>query len=168
MTTIRRRLQFTVAALVCASLVGPTNARGGEKLPPPDPSAVPVRILLIIPSESGRLSKQVALLDRALAESRGFLSRAKSLEEADAVVQFTGYRVTVDDKGVTSDWWEGQYRLLVTPGRDVRLDRGVPNRFKLLIIDQEPWQMRTVVDLLARTLARALGRQARPERADSI
>jgi hypothetical protein len=125
-----------------------------------------VRILLIIPAESGKLGKQVALLDRALAESRGFLSRAGSLEEADAIVQFTRYRRTVDDKGATTDWWDGQYRLLTAPARDARLHEEVPSRFSLLIIDQEPWQMRTVIDLLARTLARALGRLAR--QADSI
>jgi len=163
-----RRWQITVAALVCAWLLSPPNAQAGEKLLPPDPSAPPVRILLIIPAESGKLSKQVALLDRALAESRGFLSRAGSLDEADAVVQFTRYRQTVDDKGVTSDWWDGQYMLLTAPARDVRLHGEVPSRFSLLIIDQEPWQIRSVVDLLARTLARALGRQARPQETESI
>jgi hypothetical protein len=168
MTTNCCRWQITVAALVCAWLLSPPNARGGEKLLPPDPSAPPVRILLIIPADSGKLSKQVALLDRALAESRGFLSRAGSLEEADAVVQFTRYRRTVDDKGVTSDWWDGQYRLLTAPARDVLLHEAVPSRFSLLIIDQEPWQMKSVVDLLARTLARALGREARQQQADSI
>jgi hypothetical protein len=75
---------------------------------------------------------------------------------------------TVDDKGVRSDWWDGQYRLLTAPARDVRLHGEVPSRFSLLVIDQEPWRMRTVVDLLGRTLARALGRQARPQEADSI
>jgi hypothetical protein len=168
MTTNRCRWQITVAALVCGWLLGPPNALCGEKLLPPDPSAPPVRILLIIPAESGKLSKQVTLLDRALAESRGFLLRADSLDEADAVIQFTRYRQTVDDKGVTSDWWDGQYRLLAAPARNVRLNDEVSSRFSLLVIDQQPGQIKRVVDLLARTLARALGRQARPEQADSI
>ena len=167
MTNDRRRL-ITEAALVCAWLLSPPNAQAGEKLLPPDPSAPPVRVLLIVPAESGQLSKQVALLDRALAESRGFLSRAASLDEADAVVQFTRYRQTVDDKGVTSDWWDGQYRLLTAPAREMRPHGEAASRFSLLIIDQESWEMRPVVDLLARTLARALGRQARPEEAGSI
>lgn len=162
------RRQITVAAVACAWLLSPPNVRGGEKLLPPDPSAPPVRILLVIPTESGKLSKQVALLDRALAESRGFLSRARSLDEADAVVEFTRYRQTVDDKGVTSDWWDGQYRLLTAPAREMRPHGEAASRFSLLIIDQESWEMRPVVDLLARTLARALGRQARPEEAGSI
>jgi hypothetical protein len=98
------RWRITVAALACAWLLGPPNARGGEKLLPPDRSAPPVRILVITPGESGKLGRQVALLDRALAESRGFLLRAENVGEADAVVQFTQYRQSVDDKGVTSDW----------------------------------------------------------------
>ena len=166
--TSHRRRQIAMAALASAWLLSPRDARGGEKLLPPDPSAPPVRILLVIPAESEKLSGQVALLDRALAESRGFLSRAASLDEADAVVQFTRYRRTVDDKGATQDWWDGQLRLLTAPARDVRPHGEVPSRFSLLIIGREPWEMKPVVDLLARTLARALGRESRSEDADSI
>lgn len=162
-----RALRIAVGALIGAWLLGPPAVGGGENLSPPDASAPPVRILLIMPAESGKLGKQVARLDRALAESRGFLSRAGSLDEADAVVHFTGFRQTLDEKGVRSDWWDGQYRLLTTPARDVRLRGEVPSRFSLLVIEQESWEMKPVVGLLARTLARALGRQARPEEADS-
>jgi hypothetical protein len=117
-----------------------------------DPFAPPARILLIIPTESGKLGAQVALLDRALAESRGFLSRAAGLDEADVVVQFTRYRWTVDDKGTTQDWGDGQFRLLTAPTRDVRLHGKVPSRFSLLIIGREPWEMKPAVSFGRRGL----------------
>lgn len=166
--TSHRRWQIAVAALAYASLLIPLAATAGETLLPPDRSAPPVRVLLILPADGGKLTRQVALLDRALAESRGFLSRARSLDEADVLVEFTGFRQTVDDKGVPLLWWYGQYRLLTTPVRDVRLRKETPSRFSMVLADELPWNMKPVVDLLSRTLARALGREARPQKADSI
>jgi hypothetical protein len=123
---------------------------------------------LAIPGESGKLARQVALLDSALALSRGPLQRATALEEADAVVQFTRYRRTLNDKGVPRDWWEGQFKLLTPPAHDAGVGRRVPERFTLLVIGPESWQVEHVVDLLARTMARALGRELRPRKGDSI
>lgn len=167
MTSLRRR-PGRLAVLLGAWLLTAPHALGGEKLLPPDPSAPPVHVLLTLPAESGNLARHVARLDRALAASRGFLLRAHSLEEADAVVEFTRYRRTVNDKGVTEDWWYGQFRLLTPPARGARLSQEVASRFALLIIDREPWEIEPVVDLLARTMARALGRESRPRRRDSI
>jgi len=157
-----------VAALACAWLLNASNARGEERLLPPDPSAPPVRILLILPAESGKLARQVALLDRSLATSRGFLRRARTLDEADVVVEFASYRRRLNDQGVSQDWWEGQFRLLTPRPRDTRLSAKDPSRFTLLVAGRESWEIDPVVDLLARTMARMLGRESRPQKADTI
>jgi hypothetical protein len=121
-----------------------------------------------MPTDSGKLERQVRLLERALAGSRGFLRRARTLEEADAIIEFRRYRRTLSDKGVTEDWWDGEFRLLTPSAGDVQRSGEVPNRFSLLIIGREPWGIEPVVDLLARTLARAFGRELRPKEDDVI
>jgi hypothetical protein len=110
----------------------------------------------------------VKLLDRALASSTGFLIPARTLEEADVILRFTRYRRTVNDKGVTQDWWDGEFRLLTPSAADTELRGEVPNRFSLLVIGRESWEIEPVVDLLARTMARAFGRESRPKPGKSI
>jgi len=162
-----RRWHIGGATLALAWLLTAAAAPAGETLPPPDPSAPPVHILLTIPDDSGLLAKQVALLNRELAASRGFLLRARSLDDADLVVEFTRYRSTMNDKGDIQHWWDGQVRLLAPPTPDVRLSEDV-SRFSLLIIGRESWEIEPVVDLLERWLAKALGRQAQSVGGESI
>jgi hypothetical protein len=135
---------------------------------PSSASAQAIRILLIMPSESGKLSRHVARFDEALAMSRGPLVRAANLAEADAVVEFTEYRRAVDEKGDTEDWWTGQFRLLTPPARDARLAPAVPERFKLLVIGRISRDVEPAIELLGKLLARALGREPRPARDGSV
>jgi hypothetical protein len=127
-----------------------------------------VRIVLVVPSDSGRLARQVKRLEAELARTRGRIVRARSLDEADAVVEFTEYRRTRNETGRTADWWHGQFKLLSPAAREVQLARGIPDRFAMVISEQEPWDMVRVLDLLGRTLAKPLGREARPVKPDSI
>jgi hypothetical protein len=163
-----RRWQITVAALLCSWLSMASSAPGEEPLFAPDASAPPVRILLTVPAEPGKLARKVASLDRALPTTRGFLRRARTLDEADVVVSFTHYCRTVDAKGVSQDWWEGQFRLLGTFAGEEPPAAKTPRPFSLVVIGRESWEVEAVVDLLARTMAKALGRDARPRKADSI
>ena len=163
----RRYRSCLLLALLGACLASAPAVPAEQPLLPPDPSAPPVRIILTIPVEAGRLNRQVTWLDAALPTSRGFLRRAVDLNEADAIVQFTSYRRTWDDKGVSLDWWEGQLKLLSpsarADGRTRQLDR-----FTLLLIGRDAWDVDKVADLLARHMARALGRESRPKKADPI
>jgi len=76
--TRSRRWLMSVAAVVCGSLLALAEARAGEKLLPPDPSAPPVRVLLIVLTDSGKLGRQVALLDQASRISGLLTARAQS------------------------------------------------------------------------------------------
>jgi hypothetical protein len=129
-------------------------------LAPPRTAAQPVRVLLVTPSESGRLSRQVSRFTEELRALRGPLVAARGLSEADAIVRFTKYRRAFDAKGESEDWWEGEYRLLTPPLRDAQL-ASPPKPFMLLVIGREEWQVAPALDLLAQTLARALGRPYR-------
>lgn len=154
-------------ALLGAWLASASSASAEKPLLPPDPLAPPIRIILTIPGGSGTLARQVALLNGALPTSRGSLRRAAALDEADAIIQFTGYRRTRDDKGVSLDWWEGQFKLLTPAARAAGSARGLEH-FTLVVIGREASDVDPVVDLLARTMAQALDRESRPTKADSI
>jgi len=155
-----------IAALVLG-LLAASIAFAESPLLPPDPSAPKIRMLLVMPEPSGKLSRRVALFDKALSSYRGRMSRAH-LGDAEVIVEFTGYRRTIDAKGVSQDWWDGQYQLVTPPARRARLQRADPERFSLLVIGRESWEVEPAVDLLARMLAKALGREARPAKNDSI
>jgi hypothetical protein len=133
----------------------------------PSFSAEPLRILVVTPGGSARLTRQVTQFEDALRRSQGPIVRATSLAEADAIVQFTAYRRVIDGKGVPQDWWYGHYVLLKTPSQDARSVAGA-KRFALVVIDREDWQVEPVLDLLGTTLRRAL-RPAQPShREDSL
>jgi hypothetical protein len=117
-----------------------------------------------MPTESGRLSRQVAEFDAALGRPDGPLVRARTLDEADAIIQFTGYRRAFDDKGESEDWWAGQFKLLTTPAPRTGFAPAVPEHFKLLVIGRASWYAEPAVELLARTLERALGRESPPKK----
>ena len=119
-------------------------------------SAGQIRVLLVMPTESGRLGHQVAQLEDALRRSTGRVVRAKSLADADAVVQVTTYRRVVNDKGESQDWWYGQYSLLKHP-RQVAGGQRSAERFVLVVMDREDWQVEPALELLGVTLAKALG-----------
>jgi hypothetical protein len=131
---------------------------------PSGTSAQAIRVLLVMPTESGRLSRQVAEFDAALGMPGGPLLRARTLDEADAIVHFTGYRRAIDGKGESEDWWEGQFKLLTPPVPRTGFAPAVPEHFKLLVIGRPSWYAEPAVELLARTLERALGREARPKK----
>jgi hypothetical protein len=109
MTTCRRR-EAIVATMACAWLLGSYGTQAGAPLPLPDPSAPPVRVLLVMPTGEKVLERQVRRLERGLGESRGFLRLAETLDAADVMVRFGRYRRTLDDKGVTQDLvvWRAQ------------------------------------------------------------
>jgi len=125
-------------------------------------SAQPIRVLLVMPSGSAKLERQVARLERALREPRASVVQARSLAEADVVVQFTAFRHTIDDKGVASNFWEGELQVLSPSARDAGLARDGAKPFAFLVVGRETWEMEPAVALLARTLADALGRGRRP------
>jgi hypothetical protein len=131
---------------------------GFALLIPSSASAQAIRVLLVVPSEPAKLARQVSRFNETLGESRGPLVSARSLSEADAVVQFTKYRRAFDQKGESEDWWEGEFQLLTPPVRGAQL-AAPPKPFMLLVIGREDWQVGPAVELLARTLARALGRE---------
>ena len=158
---------FRIAALVFGLLLAPVVFADSPLLPP-SPSAPKIRVLLVMPEPSGKLSGRVALFDQALSTYRGRMLRALDLGDAEAIVQFTGYRRTIDANGVPKDWWDGQYQLVSPLARRAKLPRAKPQRFSLLVIGRESWEVEPAVDLLARMLAKALGREARPEPTDSI
>jgi hypothetical protein len=138
-------------------------ALGIGLLCPPTASTQPIRVLLVRPTESGRLSRQVAHFDAALGMPGGPLQRARTLAEADAIVQFTGYRRTLDDKGESENWWEGQYKLLTPPSPRAGYAPAVPEQFMLLVIGRPSWYAEPAVELLADALGRALGRELPPK-----
>jgi hypothetical protein len=153
MTTYAPRWTAALAAVLAVGL-----------LFPPSSSAQAIRVLLVMPAESGRLSRQVAEFDAALGRSGGPLLRARTLDEADAIIQFTGYRRAFDDKGESEDWWEGQFKLLTPPVPRTGFAPAIPEHFKLLVIGRASWYAEPAVELLARTLERALGRESRPKK----
>ena len=156
-----------IAALVLGLLLAPV-AFAESPLPPPDPSAPKIRVLLVMPAPSGKLSRRVALFDKALGRYQGRMLRARDLGDAEAIVEFTRYRRTIDAQGVSQDWWDGQYQLVTPAARRARLPRAEPQHFALVVSGRESRELEPAVDLLARMLARALGREARPEPHDSI
>jgi hypothetical protein len=132
----------------------------------PSSCAEQLRILVVMPSGSAKLIRQVTQFEDALRHSQGPVVQARSLAEADAVVQFTEYRRRVDDKGVSQDWWYGNYVLLKESSQEPRSTGGA-NRFTLIVIDREDWQVEPVLELLGTTLRRAL-RQDRDSQEDSL
>lgn len=134
------------------------------------PAAVdgqPIRVLLMAPGESGELSRHVARFDESLKRSRGPLVRARTLSQADVIVQLTSYRRAVDEKGQTQDWWEGEWKPLKASTSDAhaRLGPAIPERFALLVIDRVTGDAEAAVELLADVLSRALRRE--PPSADT-
>jgi hypothetical protein len=132
----------------------------------PSSCAEQLRILVVMPSGSAKLTRQVTQFEDALRHSRGPVVQARSLAEADAVVQFTAYRRRVDDKGVPQDWWYGHHLFLKGSSQE-RRSTGGAKRFTLVIIDREDWQVEPVLELLGTTLRRAL-RQAQYSQEDSL
>ena len=134
----------------------------------PSASAQAIRVLLVVPTESGRLTRQVSRLNDALLRSESHIVAAQGLRDADAVVQITGYRRAFDDKGESEDWWEGQFKLLTPAARDAKSAPAAPERFKLLVIGREDGEVKPALDLLSNALARALGRESPKKARDSI
>jgi hypothetical protein len=132
----------------------------------PGSGAEQLRILVVMPSGSAKLTRQVTQFEDALRHSQGPVVQARSLAEADAVVQFTAYRRRVDDKGVPQDWWYGHYLFLKGSWQE-RRSIGGAKRFSLVVIDREDWQVEPVLEVLGTTLRRAL-RQAQYSREDSL
>jgi hypothetical protein len=153
-------------------LCGAAAVAGERPRLPPEARAAPIRVLLVLPAEGGRLARQVKRLGAELAAARGPLVCARGLDEADAIVQFTGYRRTLDEKAGSLDWWEGQFKLLRPGAREAQEAHGFPDRFSVVIGGRESWEVEAVLDGLARTLGRALdrapGRETPPGRGDSI
>ena len=131
---------------------------------PASATAQPIRVLLVMPSESGKLPRQVARLHRALAAARGPLVRAITLAEADAIVEFTGFRHAIDEQGVSHDTWEGEFKLLASQAHEAAPAPAIPERFRLLVFGRESWEVEPAVALLEWTLARALGREPRSKK----
>ena len=153
-----RRASFSLVALLAtAFLLGPSALASNEQ----------IRVLLVMPTASGRLARQVSRFEDALRRSTGRLVRADSLADADAVVQFTAYRRTVDDKGASQDWWYGQYRLLKPDRQNANGPRSA-ERFGLVVMDREDWQVEPALELLGVTLARALGLAPNSPKGESL
>jgi hypothetical protein len=76
-----------IAALVVALLAAPI-AFAESPLLPPSPKAPKIRVLLVMPAPSGKLSRRVALFDQALSGYQGRMSRARGLGDAEAIVEF--------------------------------------------------------------------------------
>jgi len=142
-----RRPSLSLLAMLVSALLVVANASA---------SAERIQVLLVIPTESGKLARQVSRFEDELRRSTGRVVRAHSLADADAVVQFTIYRRSVNDKGVSQDWWYGQYKLLKPPRQGAGGERSA-QRFAFVVSDCEDWQVQPAVGLLGVTLARALG-----------
>lgn len=141
---------------------------GAALVATPSASAQSIRVLLVMPAGSDELTRQVGRLNDALLKSGTGIVAAPSLLEADAVVQITGCRRAFDGKGESENWWEGQFKLLTPAAPDARSASTTPERFKLLVIGREDWEVKPALDLLSNTLARALGRELPRKGRDSI
>jgi hypothetical protein len=100
----------------------------------------------------------VSRLNEALARSQTHVVAAPSLQEADAIVEVTGYRRTVGDRGLSLDWWDVDFKLLSPVAGEPALSG---ERTRLLVIGREEWEVEPALDLLSDVLTRALGRQRR-------
>jgi hypothetical protein len=138
-----------VRSIVLATLAAALLSSGTPE------AAEPIRVLLIIPSGSPTLTRQVSQFEDALRRSNKQVARAESLAEADAVVQITRYRRTTDPNGVPQHWWYGFYKLLAPPKQGTFTRAAEP--FTLVVGDVEDWQVEPAVTLLGVTLARAMG-----------
>jgi len=83
------------------------------------------------------------------------------------VVQFTNHRHVVDEKGEPQDWWYGQFKLLHPPVHDADTPAEMSPLFQLVVFGHDEWQTEPAVELLGRTLARALGLE-RPAKKDGV
>jgi hypothetical protein len=119
-------------------------------------AAEPIRVVLVMPKGSQTLARQVSRFDDALRRSTGRIAWAGSLVDADAVVQFTNYRRTVNHEGKSADWWYGQYKLLSPPPQQESASRPSVEPFIFVVGDAEDWHVEPAVNLLAEHLARAL------------
>jgi hypothetical protein len=149
MTSLARRASRFLVAVLGSVLLTASGA-----------AAQQIRVLLVIPTGSAKLARQVARFDDALRKANGRIVQANTLADADAVVQFTNYRRAVDDKGESEDWWYGHFKLLTPPVGGDEAAPEVPPLFQLLVIGREDWEVEPAVELLGRTLARALGLEA--------
>ena len=93
--------------------------------------------------------------------------RADSLADADAVVQFTAYRRVVRDKGEPQGWWYGHYVLLRAPSHKAHSVPGA-ERFTLVVIGREDWQVEPALEMLGTTLSRALGPTPYPQKGEAL
>jgi hypothetical protein len=146
MITQRTRLMVATCWSLTAALLLPTTGATAE----------PIRILVVMPAEAGKLAQQVKRFEDALRRSRGPIARAAYLGEADAVVEFTSYRRVTSDNAKPQDWWSGHYVLLQPPPQGNRRFARA-QRFAYVVIDREDWQVEPVLNMLGTTLSGALG-----------
>jgi len=118
--------------------------------------AQPIRVLLVMPSDGGRFPSQVARFQDALGQSTNLIVRAPSLADADAIVEFTRYQRLVNERGEMEDRWYGEYKLLKVPVDRAKSSTSSPELFGLFVYGHEEGQAPPPVELLGRTLAKAL------------
>ncbi len=121
--------------------------------------AQPIRVLLVMPTESGRLARQISRLNDALVKSQTHIVAAPSLDAADAVVRVSDYRQTTNPQGTLQNWWEVEIKLLAPVPDGTKDVRSIPKRQFLVVSGREDWETEPVLNLLSEVIARALGRR---------
>lgn len=157
MTTIRAGRLAAVFAVALSLHILPTAIATAE----------PIRVLLVMPRETGELSRAVARIEDAMKGPDGPVAAAQSLADADAVVQFIRYQRKVGEKNEPQEWWLGQFKLLTAPRSRAAVLFPTPERFGLALMGQDNVDALHVVGALARILSKALGHEERPPRVET-
>jgi len=131
-------------------------------------SADEIRILFVLPRDAGVLDIQVRKLERAIEESQGPLAVARSLSEAHVVVQFTGYRLSIGQKGEHLFHWVGQAKLIGQPEEMTVSATPLPERFMLLVSGEDGRGELRAMKSLERILSKTLRIKVREPEKDAI
>jgi hypothetical protein len=140
-----------LAALAAMGVVCPTVLSADE-----------IRILFVVSRAAGVVvDTQVRKLERAIGDGPGPLGVATSLSEAHVVVQFTGYRRSIGEKGEPVFHWIGQAMLLKQPEEMTVSQTPLPERFELLVIGEDGREEQRALKSLELMLSKTLRPRAR-------
>jgi hypothetical protein len=131
-------------------------------------SADEIRILFVVSRDAGMVDAHVRKLEQAIADRPGPLVVASSLSEAHVVVQFTGYRRSIGEKGEPLSHWIGQAKLLKQPGAMTVSQTPLPEQFELLVIGEDGREEDHALESLALMLSKTLRPRARKAAKEAI
>jgi len=134
----------------------------------PPVSADEIRVLFVVSRDAGEVDAHVRKLERAIEDGSGPLAVATSLSEAHVVLQFTGYRRSIGEKGQPLFHWVGHAKLVKQPEEMTISQTALPEQFELLVIGEDGREEQHALRSLELMLSKTLRPRARKPAKEAI